>query len=178
MNLDFSFQDHMRLSSVKRWGIIEMSRAQNVAEHSYNVAAITLSLVDILSDQIEDSGLDLYPTKIMAMEWALLHDLTELVTGDLPTPVKTHLGKAVEHMEDECYPRYAQLRQSIKGTAVEGIVKAADLLDAIQFADRFCIDPKKSAILTEMRNKLEDLCLHYDAKWHLNLGGAVTKCLA
>lgn len=173
MNLDFSFNEHMRLSSVKRWGIIEMSRAQSVAEHSYNVAAISLAIINAIADGIEDSGMALQPITLLTLEWALLHDLTELVTGDLPTPVKVHLREAVEEMEDKHYPRYANFRKKVHGTIAEDVVKAADFMDAIQFAKRFCIDLKREQILNEMYDKLDRHCCAFKQKYGINLSMAV-----
>lgn len=173
MNLGFSFAQHMRLSSVKRWTIIEMTRAQSVAEHSYNVATIAMAVVNELSGKIEDSGFDLYKTKFMILEWALLHDLPELVTGDLPSPVKDQVRGEIEALEEHLFPEYGVMKRGYKGSIVDGIVKTADWIDAIQFAQRFCIDPNKEDILREMSYKLDDHMVDFTKKFGLPVRQAV-----
>lgn len=180
MNLDFSFNQHMRMSSVKRWVIIEMSRAQSVAEHSFNVAVIANGLlskmaVDVcfhMNDILHiDANINLVRADVL--EWALMHDLPEVLTGDIPTPVKKHLRDSIDGMEDTIFPGYGNMRKRFEGTIVEVIVKLADDIDAIQFAERFCIDPKKISILLEMEEKLAGRIAEAEKKYGFPVRQAV-----
>lgn len=145
--LDFSFEEVMRLSNIQRWGIIEMSRSQSVAEHSYNVTMI--------SDQIIENIVEDHPYyenfRRSAIMWALHHDLPELCTGDIPTPVKQHV--ALDEFDENNFPVYCKFKRYLP-EEVRAIVKAADLIDALQFAEKFCVDSRKEAIIADMSKNL------------------------
>ena len=68
------------LSYIPRWSIIRTTRTQNVAEHSYYVAVYTKQICD---------WLDVEPDEKAKLVWmALMHDVDEMITGDIPTPSK------------------------------------------------------------------------------------------
>lgn len=155
MIFDFSFEQVMRLSSIKRWGIIEMSRRQSVAEHSYNVAMIAAMIVDNLPDYSKPFGI-----REQAVNWALVHDLPELVTGDIPTPVKSHIGTEINLMEEKLFPKLMTHKEATGQTAL-AIVKLADLIEAIQFAQKFCVDSRKDEIVDEMKDMVNLLIAEF-----------------
>lgn len=68
----------IRAQYVRRWHLVPMSMPQSVAEHQYNVAMLLMSLP-------AQEGIDV-PA---AVAWAMVHDLPETVTGDVPTHIKT-----------------------------------------------------------------------------------------
>lgn len=72
-----------RMKYINRWGLMRNSRAENVSEHTLEVAYITQALCEIgrarLGKQL-DTG--------YAVLMALHHDTSEILTGDLPAPVK------------------------------------------------------------------------------------------
>ena len=69
--------DILRASGVTRWHIVRTVRPQSLAEHTFDVVMIARAIAKI-------AGVDDYEiTKA-----ALLHDLDEIVTGDIPTPTK------------------------------------------------------------------------------------------
>lgn len=80
MTLNLTVQDKLRASSVDRWHIVSTARRQSLAEHSFNVAIIGEELVHRLSLSAA--------LKVEVMRMALLHDLDEVVKGDIPSPVK------------------------------------------------------------------------------------------
>lgn len=170
MILDFSFQQVMRLSSIKRWAVIEMSRDQSVAEHSYNVAMISMALIDKITSQYP--GAWTRPRQEI-LHWALVHDLPELVTGDLPTPIKAHIGSAVNELEEKLFPKYSKMKESMERNVdlriAQGIVKAADWIDAIQYAEKYCVDSRRNEIIDEMRLKLHLYCNDFDVKFGMIL---------
>jgi 5'-deoxynucleotidase YfbR-like HD superfamily hydrolase len=150
MLLDFSFDQVMKMSNLKRWGIIEMSRDQSVAEHSYNVAIIS----GYLARAIDRNSEDYRYIEEDCVKWALCHDLTELLTGDIPTPMKTFLNGAILDMEKVQCPEYTHMKNSFDAAVME-VVKTADYIEAIQYALKFCVDREKGAILLEMRLKMD-----------------------
>lgn len=168
MILDFSFDQAMRLSYIKRWGIIEMSRVQTVAEHSYNVAMISGSLVSDLSR----SKIQL-PARLMesVINWALLHDLPEIATGDIPSSLKGSIKEAVDKAEKDMFPQWHGHKMSLSDT-VKDIVKIADYVDAIQYADKFCVDSRKNEVIEELRSRMWECIGSADERYGK---GAVTK---
>lgn len=151
MIFDFSFEEVMRLSNLKRWGIVEMSRSQSVAEHSYNVAMIAAYIVDRLPNEIRPAGL-----RETVVNWSLVHDLPELTTGDIPTPVKEEIGEALGKAERTLFPEIMSYKDSV-GKLGLAICKVADLMEATQFANKFCVDSRKKEIIEEIIWKVEEV---------------------
>lgn len=71
-----------RMKYIDRWCLMRSSRPENLCEHTLETAYIAHALA-LLNRQ---RGGTLEPEK--AVLYALYHDCTEILTGDLPTPVK------------------------------------------------------------------------------------------
>jgi len=69
--------DILRASGVTRWHIVRTVRPQSLAEHTFDVVFIARAIAKI-------AGVDDYEI----IKAALLHDLDEIITGDIPTPTK------------------------------------------------------------------------------------------
>lgn len=78
-----------RLRWIKRWSLMRNAIEEDVAVHSWEVATIAHAL-GIIHNQLNnlqgDERLD--ANKLATV--ALYHDATEVITGDMPTPVKYH----------------------------------------------------------------------------------------
>ena len=74
-----------RLRWIKRWGLMRNAIEENVATHSWEVATLARALAIIRNRHFEG---DVNVDRIAAA--ALYHDATEVITGDMPTPVKYH----------------------------------------------------------------------------------------
>lgn len=75
--------------SIKRFHTVPTIGTQSVAEHSYHVATLCINLSD-------------GKPSVNLLKAALYHDLAELVTGDIPAPVKwanPNLKKELENIE-------------------------------------------------------------------------------
>ena len=72
-----------RMRYIARWALMRNTRTENVEEHSYEVAVPAHALSVIGRDVFHK---DLDPDKTAAA--ALFHDAPEIITGDLPTPIK------------------------------------------------------------------------------------------
>lgn len=77
----YAYLDRLRL--IRRWGLMRNLVPENDMEHSMQTAYIAHGLA-ILSR--ERHWRDVDPEKVLTM--ALYHDVSEVITGDLPTPVK------------------------------------------------------------------------------------------
>ncbi|NDB71616.1 MAG: 5'-deoxynucleotidase, partial [Proteobacteria bacterium] len=75
-----------RLRLIGRWGLMRSTVPENVAEHTYQVAILTHALATISHDVFGRTDVPID----RAITLALFHDATEVITGDIPTPVKHH----------------------------------------------------------------------------------------
>ena len=73
-----------RMRYITRWGLMRNTFSENIAEHSHQVAVLAHALALIRRDILKLEGPD--PDRCAVA--ALYHDVTETLTGDLPTPIK------------------------------------------------------------------------------------------
>lgn len=72
-----------RMKMIDRWALMQNTTKENIAEHSHSVAVIAHALALIGNKKFGKS----YDASRAAL-LALYHDTTEVITGDMPTPVK------------------------------------------------------------------------------------------
>lgn len=72
-----------RMKLIDRWALMRNTSKENIAEHSHSVAVIAHALALIGNKEFGKS----YDADRVAL-LALYHDTTEVITGDMPTPVK------------------------------------------------------------------------------------------
>ena len=134
----YAYLDRMKF--IKRWQLMRSVRDENIMEHSHSVAVLTHALVCI-----ENGVFGGHIDAEKAVFYALYHEVSEVMTGDLPTPVKyfnnsihgeyEKLEKlAVEKIADTLPPElkkelYPYL-QADKHSDEYRFVKAADKLSA------------------------------------------------
>ena len=126
---------------ISRWGLMRNSRPENIAEHSLEVAIITHLLCELRNRRF---GGNIDVSK--AVLTAVYHDVPEIITGDLPTPVKYYdpeiksaykrvEGAAVEKLlstvPDDLREDYAELFDESSDPEIRAIVKAADKISAL-----------------------------------------------
>ena len=73
-----------RMRYITRWGLMRNSFSENIQEHSHQVAVLAHALALIRRDILKLDTPD--PDKCAVA--ALYHDASEILTGDLPTPIK------------------------------------------------------------------------------------------
>ena len=129
-----------RMRYITRWGLMRNTFSENIQEHSHQVAVLAHALALIRRDILHLEGPD--PDRCAVA--ALYHDASEILTGDLPTPIKYYnpdiktAYKEVERVAGnrllDMLPR--ELRSSYEHLVLEDdeevnpIVKAADKLSA------------------------------------------------
>ena len=72
-----------RMKYINRWGLMNNTKQENISEHSQQVAVLAHCLVLIHNKRFGGS-LDAERAALLAV----FHDATEIITGDMPTPVK------------------------------------------------------------------------------------------
>ena len=129
-----------RMRYITRWGLMRNSFSENIQEHSHQVAVLAHALALIRREILHLPGPD--PEKCATA--ALYHDASEILTGDMPTPIKYYnpgirnAYKAVEQVAGEKLLGMLppELRESYERYVLEDdeelnpIVKAADKLAA------------------------------------------------
>lgn len=130
-----------RLRWIRRWGLMRNAIEENVATHSWEVATLAHALALIRNHHF---GGQVNADHIAAA--ALYHDATEVITGDMPTPVKYHsevmreafgdIEHKAEHellalLPNDLRPALAPyIQESGWDPDVKQIIKAADRLSA------------------------------------------------
>ena len=138
--MNYSFFAYLsRLKLISRWSLMRNTVSENDAEHSLQVAMIAHAIALIGRERYHR---DNNPEQVTAL--AVYHDATEVMTGDLPTPVKYHseeLRAAYHHLEElsadrllsllpeDLRPAFTPYLKQEKGYAHD-IVKAADRISA------------------------------------------------
>jgi len=90
-----------RLRWIKRWGLRRNAYEENVMEHSWEVSVIAHTLA-LIKNRYYQGAVDANAIATAA----LYHDITEVITGDLPTPIKYHSKqitsayKQIEHQAE------------------------------------------------------------------------------
>ena len=133
----FAYMARLRL--IRRWSLMRNTQPENDAEHSLQVAMIAHALAVLARDRY---GRPVDPEHVVTL--AVYHDAAEVLTGDLPTPVKyhsEHLREAYAAVENAATDRLERmlpdaLRGAIapclseRGTEAMRLVKAADRISA------------------------------------------------
>ena len=133
----FAYISRMRF--IQRWALMRNTAPENVQEHSHQVAVLAHALAVIRNERF-GGGVD--PGQVAVA--ALYHDASEILTGDMPTPIKydnpaiQHAYKEVESvaekkllrmLPEELQAVYAPILTPTD-PEVERLVKAADKLSA------------------------------------------------
>ncbi len=128
-----------RMRYINRWGLMRNTRLENIQEHSHMVAVLAHALAVI---QNRYFGGQVDPGK--AAVAALYHDASEIITGDLPTPIKydnPEIQTAYKQVESAAEQKLlSMLPEDLRGDFEEAVtipdpeiralVKAADKLSA------------------------------------------------
>lgn len=128
-----------RMKHILRWGLMRSTAPENLSEHTLDVAYIAHALAAI-HNRLGGAPLDCGKAAL----YALYHDCSEILTGDLPTPVKYRnpaLKAAYKAVEREAADQLlGKLPDDLRGDFApwfappddyKAIVKAADKLSAL-----------------------------------------------
>lgn len=129
-----------RMKYIARWALMRNVREENLSEHSLETAFIAHALCKIANVRL---GGSLNPDRAAVL--AMFHDTTEIITGDLPTPIKYKneqikaVYKEIEHsaaekllelLPDDLKPEYAEIyNENDKELLL--ILRAADKISAL-----------------------------------------------
>ena len=133
-----------RMKYITRWALMRCMRQESLSEHTADTALLAHALC-LIARNITHTGADIRPDTVAAA--ALYHDAPEILTGDMPTPVKyknERLRSAYKALEQESAEAMAKLLpeplQAEAGGYLTGslltfeekrLLKAADRLSAL-----------------------------------------------
>ena len=130
-----------RMKYINRWGLMRNTRNENIQEHSLQVAMIAHALALIRNRRF---GGDADAGRAAAI--AIFHDCDEIMTGDLPTPVKYFnegILKAYREIENEAKERLLsmlpdELRHDYRDLLYHDAESDAELWRLVKAADTIC----------------------------------------
>lgn len=134
----YAFMDRMKY--IKRWQLMRSVREENIMEHSQQVAMLAHSLA-VINNKIFGGSAD----AAKAALYAIYHECSEVLTGDLPTPIKyfnNNIEGAYKSLEERACDKLlntlpdelrGEFEKSVKPDAKSAeyaLMKAADRLAA------------------------------------------------
>ena len=138
MSKFFAFLNRMKY--IRRWSLMRSVREENIMEHSQQVSVIAHALA-LISNKIYGGSVDVGKTVLLAQ----YHEVGEVITGDLPTPIKyfnLEIKNAYKDLEkdasekllnmlpDTLKEEYREYVLPDETTVEYKLVKAADRLSA------------------------------------------------
>jgi len=153
-----------RMKYITRWGLMRNTQPENIQEHSLQVAIIAHALA-LIKNRFFGGAVNSDRVAVLAM----FHDCNEIITGDLPTPIKyfnPEISKAYRDVEmvsknkllsmlpPELTEEYASimLHQDDDGDSWK-LVKAADRISAYIK----CLEEEKAGN-TEFKKARDSIC--------------------
>ena len=140
MKEEFDFYAYlMRMKYIKRWALMRSTSEENIMEHSWEVAVIAHALAIIKNEKFGGS-VDEYKTLCLAV----YHETSEVVTGDLPTPIKyfnREINPAYKSLEKDANERLiAKLPEELQNRYREFILDdpGSEEHKLMKYADRIC----------------------------------------
>jgi len=159
MTDNFHLGDLHRMSYGKRWQILGEIKQQSLAEHSYNVAVISMYILGQIREQGFLKPQETESTAALVLyRGALMHDYEEIFTGDIPAGTKRGLDSFDDGISSSVSNQFFDtLHEKIGGMAAVGdkrllkqfefffvdgssitanqILKCADYIDALGWLD-------------------------------------------
>lgn len=130
-----------RMKYINRWSLMRNTVSENLSEHSLEVAFIA-HLLCLIRNKRFGGNVNAERAALIAM----YHDTTEIITGDLPTPVKYYNGsirsaysdieknaadKLISQLPEDLRKEYSDILSGGDDDEIKELVKAADKISAL-----------------------------------------------
>ncbi len=130
-----------RMKYIRRWGLMRNTRTENIQEHSLEVAIIAHALA-IIRNRLYGGNLN--PERVMVL--AAFHEISEVITGDLATPIKyfnPEIKNAYSGIEQVARERLfnmlpPELQPDYADVILEKSPDDADHWKVVKAADKLC----------------------------------------
>ena len=166
-----------RMKYIKRWSLMRSIREENIMEHSQAVAVIAHALA-LITNKILGGNVNVNKTVLLAQ----YHEVGEVITGDLPTPIKyfnPEIKTAYKDLEKgACLRILSMLPESLKDEYQGYILpdENSEEYKLVKYADRLaaylkCVEEVKAgnaefkkakiSIENELKNSQNPAALYY-----------------
>lgn len=155
--MDLTIVDVYRTGHVNRWQIVRTLRQQTIAEHMYLVAMTARDVARAVMGPRFTAQ-----EELAILRWALVHDLPEVVTGDIPTPVKDYVRSAYGvdpfmTMDHTISSEFNMANSDMEGSPLMEIAKMADVMEAIAFLHVEGASRHAHSVKTKLRGALHKI---------------------
>lgn len=151
-----------RMKNIYRWGLMRNTKNENLSEHSLEVAQIAHALAIINKKRFSGNANPQYVALV-----AMYHDTSEIITGDLPTPIKYYnaeIKEAYKQIESTAEKELINMlpedfREDFSSIynpdeLTERLVKAADKISAlIKCTEEMNMGNREFKVAKEMTEK-------------------------
>jgi 5'-deoxynucleotidase len=134
----FAYISRMKL--IQRWGLMRNTQPENIQEHSLQVAMVAHMLA-VVRNRMFGGNVD--PERVATL--ALYHDCSEVITGDLPTPIKNFdkdIASAYKKIEHFAAERIFKMLPEVLQEDYRDVLfpgeKDAEHRQLIKAADKLC----------------------------------------
>lgn len=139
-----------RMKYIKRWSLMRSVREENIMEHTEEVVSLA-HILAVIDNNIYGGNLDVGKAVLIAQ----YHEVGEVITGDLPTPIKyfnPEIKTAYKDLEFKaCEKILAMLPEELKGEYKPFILPDTDSKEykVVKYADRLaaylkCVEEVKA----------------------------------
>ena len=133
-----------RMQYIHRWGLMRNHQQENIKEHTMDVVVISHALAMIRNQFFLDGRSPVDEAKTVLT--ALFHDATEIITGDLPTPIKyrnNEIKRVYKEIEGQAAESLLALlpenmQQWYRPLLTPDLQKDADVISLVKAADKIC----------------------------------------
>jgi 5'-deoxynucleotidase len=129
-----------RMKHIQRWGLMRNTQPENIQEHSLQVAMVAHALA-VLTNRRFGGRVDPERTALLAV----FHDAEEVITGDLPTPIKyfnPQVAEAIDGLEAVAKDRLLRMVPDDLRPAYDDLLFASEDDEAawacVKAADKIC----------------------------------------
>jgi 5'-deoxynucleotidase len=130
-----------RMKFIQRWGLMRNTSTENIQEHSLQVAMIAHALALLHNERLGRRAVDPERTALLAV----FHDAEEVITGDVPSPIKyfnpqvrdavADLGEVAKHKLLEMVP---EPLRSMYEPLLFARAEDAEAWRMVKLADKLC----------------------------------------
>ena len=138
MNHFFAYLSRMKF--INRWGLMHNTYPENIQEHSLRVAMIAHALA-VIRNRVFGGAVNPERTAVLA----LYHDASEVLTGDLPAPIKNfnpEIKRAYKAIEASAAQKLLQMIPEVLQADYRGLFVADDAdrehRELVTAADKLC----------------------------------------
>lgn len=138
-----------RMKYINRWSLMRCAMNETLTQHSLETAFIAHALAVITNEKL-GGNVNVDRTAVVAM----FHDAPEILTGDLPTPVKhgsVNIETAYSEIEKEAIDIFVNMSPDYMKHTIEGVFSETDkeILKLVKAADKIsalikCYDEKRA----------------------------------